>query len=78
MKVMIRLKWEDDEMILREALEKNNSDAIIDEIREELGLEKETENEKKLREENFQKMCEKNDKENKKIFGEDYSSIFKN
>lgn len=65
-------------MILREALEKNNSDAIIDEIREELGLEKETENEKKLREENFQKMCEKNDKENKKIFGEDYSSIFKN
>lgn len=50
----------------------------FDEIREELGLEKETENEKKLRKENFQKMYEKNDKENKKIFGEDYSSIFKN
>lgn len=50
----------------------------IDKFREELGLEKERENEKKLRKENFQKMCEKNDKENKKIFGEDYSSIFKN
>ena len=50
----------------------------IDQLREELGLEKETEDEKKLREKNFQKMCEKNDKENRKIFGEDYSSIFKN
>ena len=50
----------------------------IDQLREELGLEKETEDEKKLREENFQEMCEKNDKENRKIFGEDYSSIFKN
>ena len=50
----------------------------IDELREELGLEEETEDEKKLRKENFQKMCEKNDEENRKIFGENYSRIFKN
>ncbi len=50
----------------------------FDELREELGLEEETEDEKKLRKENFQKMCEKNEEENRKIFGEDYSRIFKN
>ena len=50
----------------------------FDELREELGLEEETEDEKKLRKENFQKMCEKNDEESRKVFGENYSRIFKN
>ena len=71
------------EMLLKsvEELESGKQETYeldIDHLREEIGLEKETEDEKKLREENFQKTCEKNDKENRKIFGEDYSSMFKN